>query len=120
MFGKKMIPAIALVAGLSVVPAAAQPLLIEGELPPTVVMVGYSDLNLASAGGRSALTARVRGAAKRLCLGNGPAPLRIKMDGVRCFTEAISGANTQIQQAVADFGTSRYASRGAIQVAARK
>lgn len=101
--------------------AAAQPTyIVEGQADLPRILVGYGDLNLASDEGVEALNARVRGAAKRLCIANGTVPLPVAMAGRQCLRHALDDAGAQIASAVTDYGTTRFARRGGIEVALRK
>ena len=120
MFERKLTTALLLIAVSTAVPAAAQPLVVEGQLPAAMIRVGYSDLNLATADGRAALDARVRSAARQLCIDSGVAGIWHKMKGRKCLTRALADARPQVRQAVADFGAIRFAGGRAIEVAVRK
>ena len=78
--------------------------------------MNYADLNLATSAGRDALSSRVRSAADHLCNSDGVEPLRLRMERANCFRTAVRSADAQVQQAIADFGTNRLASRGGIRV----
>lgn len=120
MFERKLTKALLLIAVSAAVPAAAQPLTVEGQLPASMIRVGYSDLNLATSDGRAVLDARVRSAAKQLCAEEGVAGLWYKMEGRKCLVRALGDARPQVRQAVADFSTIRFAGGRAIEVAVRK
>ena len=100
--------------------AAEPPMIVEAQPNVRQASVPYADLNLSSVKGREALEARVRRAAAQLCIPPGTEQLWFKMEGKRCFNEALAGARPQIEQAVANFNTPAYAGRRTIEVALRK
>ena len=120
MFERKLEAVLALVAASIAAAAAAEPVVVEGRPPANMIRVGYADLNLATSDGQAALDARVRSAARQLCIDRGVIGVWHKMKSRKCLTEALADARPQIRQAVADFGTTRLAGAGAIEVAARK
>jgi UrcA family protein len=64
--------------------------------------VSYAELNLASAAGRATLDARVRSAARRLCLPHGTSDLVREAAGRACLVEAIASARPQVARALAE------------------
>lgn len=121
MFGRTFAIMLTLAAASAALPAAAeQPLIVEGQPPATLIRIGYSDLNLATAQGRAALDARVRSAARQLCVEPGVTGLWYKMHGKQCLTQTLAAARPQVRQAVADFNTIRFADAGTIDVAIRR
>lgn len=110
-----------LAAALSLVSAAAlaaPPILVEGSSQPTAT-VSYADLHLGKPAGRATLEGRVRRAAGDLCRQIGVISLRQKSEEKGCMTFAIASARQQIEQAVADFGSTRYAGRREVVLAVR-
>ena len=95
--------------------AAAQPPAAETEARTTVV--SYADLNLASPAGVRALNGRIQRAAAKLCIRDGRKPLQAELYERRCVTAAMSGAQTGIEQALADRSV-RHASSAGIQLSA--
>ena len=121
MFERKIASALLLIAASAAAPAAAQPVIVEGDPPARMIRVGYDDLNLATSGGRAALDARVRSAARQLCIDHGVADIWHKMEGRKCLGQELAEPRPQIRQAVADFNAVRLARRGgAIEVAVRR
>jgi len=117
---RKMFAGAALIlSGLTALPAgaAAQPSGANPQGDPPTITVSYSDLNLATPAGRDALDGRVRRAAETLCVEQGVKSLQSEAFARKCVGDALAGAGGQIRQAVADFSTDRYASRGSIQLA---
>jgi UrcA family protein len=100
--------------------AAEPPMIVEAQPNVRQASVSYADLNLASGKGRKALEVRVRRAAAQLCIPQGTEQIWFKMEGKRCFNEALAGARPQVEQAVAGFNTPLYAGRKTIEVALRK
>jgi UrcA family protein len=82
-------------------PALAQTdaVIIEGAAPTAIV--GYADLNLASAEGKRTLERRVAHAASSLCLGNQRVALGELLDEQRCYRLAMSKARADMAQAIA-------------------
>ena len=62
--------------------------------------VSFSDLNLASPGGRLALQGRVNRAASRLCDTAGPKSLDERASEIRCMSATLSEVQGDIDQAV--------------------
>jgi len=107
----KMSAAALLFAGLIATPAiAAQDQ--SGGAPSA--RVRYSDLNLGTEAGRQALASRVRSAAARMCKSGSVEPIGVRMAQQACYRTAISSAQGQVRQAIADFGTTRLAGRGSV------
>lgn len=105
-----------------VVPAALQaepPMIVEGVRDLPTAYVSYLDLNLAEPSDVGQLHARVRRAAARLCFDNGRQPLLRVMQGYQCRNEAIDGAQSQIEVAIANAGNARYAAAARIAVSLR-
>ena len=116
-FKTMSIPAAALAMALAPASAAAGPP-IEVDGPPSA-QVGFPDLDLGTRAGVAALQNRVRRAASRLCLGYAGGDLEERMGPQTCFRTAVASAQGQVEQAVADFGRTRYAGRRTITVAVR-
>lgn len=81
--------------------------------------VSYADLDLRNPAGVAALRDRVRAAAARLCLSYRGGDLEERMARQTCFHTAIESARGQVEQAVADFGRTRFAGQSTITVAVR-
>lgn len=64
------------------------------------IRIPYDDLNLSRQRGRSALDARIRSAAKQLCIDEGVADLERVMIGRACFAQAMASVEPQLQVAV--------------------
>lgn len=58
--------------------------------------VRTADLNLATSDGRLALGQRIAAAAERVCFVYGDRSLAAKMDGDRCFNDAVQNAQRQV------------------------
>jgi UrcA family protein len=78
--------------------------------------VKYNDLNLASAEGVSTLNRRVRRAAKMLCTTNSSSALELFGLVRECVSDAISGAQPQVDVAIARFGNQDVAMAEPIRV----
>lgn len=95
-----------------IVPAAAQaesPMIVEAFLDRPVIYVSYADLNLGEKAGLDQLNRRVRNAATKLCIQPGVLGVGEWMRGHACRSDAIDGANRQIDVAVARFGQTQVA-----------
>jgi len=74
------------------------------ETAPTAE-VHYSDLNLASADGASALKVRVERAARRVCEVSGERSLQAVAEARSCIKVAVARAAPQVELALANAGT---------------
>ena len=108
-----------LAAAFAPVPVSAQQSPIKVEAASPQARVSFGDLNLATPDGIKALESRVRSAAADLCLADGVIGLEERMARQRCYRTAIAGTLAQVEQAVGDFGRTRYAGGQTITVSAR-
>jgi UrcA family protein len=107
---KTILATFAAVLAIPVAAAARQPVVVTGEMDYSPFeRVSYADLDIRSDGGISTLKSRVRRAATRLCITEGPDPLKLVMDGRACFKAAVADANGQIHLAQARWDSSRLA-----------
>jgi len=78
------------VSGFAVLPAAAE------SLDPPQLTVKYADLNLASTQGAAVLYARIRQAAKNVCLQFAGGGLDVYQQRAVCINQAIAGAVSHV------------------------
>lgn len=78
---------------------AATPIVVEATQVPTA-RIAHDDLNLRSAAGVRKLQARVRRAARQLCLEPNAKSLQVIADGKACVRVAVEQAAPQIEQAI--------------------
>jgi UrcA family protein len=108
-----------LAAALVAAPALAQgesPVIVEGGVPTAIV--SYADLDIGSKSGLATLNGRISRAASSLCFEGGRTDVARATFEARCFKSAMTGAKSQVDQALAGQSV-RLASSGAIKVAAR-
>jgi UrcA family protein len=74
------------------------------------VSVSFADLNLGSKDGAATLERRVARAVNEVCGSVDPRDLAVAADVRKCQTKAWAGARPKMEQAIASFGASRYAS----------
>jgi UrcA family protein len=60
------------------------------------VRVGYADLNLDSAAGRTRLAGRIESAANSLCAENNVEPLEVKLQQLDCYRIAVAAGIRQM------------------------
>lgn len=115
---------LALAASAIMVPAAVRaekaPLVVEGQTGNPTIYVGFADLNLGNSAGVDRLQGRVRRAAEKLCIEH-QQPLNRTMAGFACRDEAVSGAQSQIETAIAGLqsGNTQFAAASRIAVSLR-
>jgi UrcA family protein len=72
--------------------------------------VSYADLNLGSKEGAAVLERRIANAVSEVCGTADPRDLAVIAEVRKCQAKAWSGARPKMEQAIASFGSSRYAS----------
>jgi UrcA family protein len=98
MKGATMKTFIAFAAVLMSTSVIAQP--VSSDEPKPTEQVTYSDLNLATAAGQSALERRIRGAAGRVCDFGGTQELEAFSASYRCYRTALSDGLHQMNEVV--------------------
>ena len=93
--------------------------------PPTyaqaapTAQIAYGDLSLASTQGQAALDARIRGAARALCLPAISVGVAESQANQACYTAAVRDARLQVERVIAARADSRLAQSRTLVVAAR-
>jgi UrcA family protein len=85
--------------------SVAQPPLIVSKTTVPIKVVSYGDLNLASAEGQDRLSSRIRSAARSVCFENNIEQVKFTVARRHCYDLAISDANRQMNEAIAQANT---------------
>lgn len=94
----------ACVALLGSASVAQPPVIVSKTTAPTKV-VNYADLNLASVEGQYRLSSRIRSAARSVCFENNIEQLKFTVARRHCYDSAMSDANRQMNEAIAQANT---------------
>jgi UrcA family protein len=85
--------------------SVAQPPLIVSKSAAPIRVVSFGDLNLTSAEGQARLSSRIRSAARSVCFEHNVEQVKFTVARRHCYDLAISGANQQMSEAVAQANT---------------
>ena len=81
--------------------SVAQPPVVISKSAAPFRVVSYGDLNLTSPQGRDRLSSRIRSAARAVCFENNVEQVKFTVARRHCYDSAISDANRQMSEAIA-------------------